>query len=268
MMRSLSRVASVAALSVLAAAAGASPVLLSQDFDTFSLGNLNGQQGWTSTPVAGAQVVNDAAAQSGARSVSLAANTIIDRSITEANGQAVVWTQSYFRGSGTTSAPNYPADPASAIVHLSATNGIQVLNGNGSGGGAFENTGVALNNPSQWHQILIRQDYTNKTWDCWVNGALEAQDLGFRDNSVDHLGGFRQYAGVACSMDTFLIRRSAVGGDVNFDGVTDAADVVTTANAVSAPPSDPFLLGDVDFDGNGVVENADVQATADVILGL
>lgn len=266
MIRRLSMLGLLALSTLSVGAAVTDPVLLSHDFSTFTNGNLNGQQGWVSVPTNGAQVA--------AGVVNLAANTQIDRSITEANGQTVVWTETQFRGSGTSSAPNYPADPASAIVHLSSTSGIQPLDGNGTGGGTFRAAGnVALNNPTGWYRIIIRQDYVNKTWDLYVAQptqapALSAQDQGFRDDAVDHLGGFRQYAGVACSMDNFLIRRVAANGDVNFDGATDASDVVDSVNNLNNAGADFYERADADFDGNGTINAADITATVDTILGI
>jgi len=268
------RLSTVALLVLAAGAVSASPVLLSHTFSTptFADGNLGGQQGWTSTAAPYNAVIASGV-------VNLPANCIINRDITEANGQTVVWTETNFRGSGTSSAPNYPADAASAIVHLSSTNGIEPLNGNGTGGGTFRTAGnVALDNPSGWYRIIIRQDYTNKTWDLYVGApnqqpALSAQDQGFRDNSVNHLGGFRQYAGVACSVDNFQVRRVATGADVNWDGQADAADVVSAVNVLnsSANPLDAtnfYSRADADYNGDGTINAADITSTADAILGL
>lgn len=269
MIRRLFMLSLMASATLGAGAAVTDPVLLSHDFSTFTAGNLNGQQGWVSTPVNGAQVASGV--------VNLAANTQIDRSITEANGQTVVWTETNFRGSGTSSAPDYPAAPASAIVHLSSTAGIQPLDGNGTGGGTFRASGnVPLSDPTGWYRIIIRQDYTAKTWDLYVGAptqqpTLSAQDMGFRDDSVDHLGGFRQYAGVACSMDNFLIRRVAANGDVNWDGAADSSDVVRAVNTVNSSP-DPntpanfYARADADYNGDGSVNATDVTQTVDYLL--
>jgi hypothetical protein len=244
---------------------GASPVLVEADFDgaEFSLGSLDGQNGWTVLQGT-ASVVDDGAAQSGARSVSLAQNTIVDRSISAA-GHSIVWTRTHFRGAGTDAAPNYPADPASAIVHFSSVDGIQVGNGDGAGSLTWVNTGVTISDDGTWYEVLIRQDYTSQQWDCYIDGTIEAQDMGFRDNSVTQLNGFRQYAGVASSMDTFLTRHRSAG-DLDGDGDTDISDVVLNVNAENSPPTDPIAFSDADFDDDGVIEPEDVNATVNLIL--
>ncbi|MBN1478249.1 hypothetical protein JXA47_15950 [Candidatus Sumerlaeota bacterium] len=257
----------IIALTLMVFAVGASPVLVEADFDgaEYSLGSLDGQNGWTVLQGT-ATIVDDGAAHSGARSVSLAQNTVVDRSIS-APGQAIVWTRTHFRGAGTDVAPNYPSgEAASAIVHFSSTDGIQLADGDGAGGySAWVNTGVSIDDDGTWYEILIRQDYTNQLWDCYIDGTLEGQDLGFRDNSVTQLNGFRQYAGVASSMDTFLTRYRSPG-DLDGDGDSDASDVVLNVNAENSPPTDPIAFSDADFDDDGVIEPEDVTATVNLIL--
>lgn len=249
--------------------AGASPVILEADFnsDSFSAGDLNNQNGWT--VLQGTATVQSTVVNEGDQAVNLADNTIIDRAIT-APGQTVVWTESHFRGAGTTAPPNYPTDtPASAIVHFSANagEGIQLGDGDGAGNVTFVASGVTSIDPNHWYRITIRQDYSAKTWDCWIDGNLVGQDLGFRDNSVGQLNGFRQYAGVESYLDTFSVRRRS-NGDLDLDGDTDAADVVLNVNAKNNPPTDPIAFDDADFDGNGTITSEDITSTVNLILGI
>ena len=75
---------------------------------------INGVDGWAvvSEGTPDAKVTN-AVAQSGTLSVALEANCTIDKKLT-AVGKTKVWMEGYFRGSGTTAAPSFPATPAAS----------------------------------------------------------------------------------------------------------------------------------------------------------
>jgi hypothetical protein len=277
MTRTFPMMAVAVGVGLLTGLAGASPVLVDTTFENYNAGeslDAAGQPDVWSVSLGTAMVVDDSSATppSGSKFVSLGTNTIIDRTVT-ASGESVVWTESYFRGAGTDEAPDYPTgsgNEASAIVHFSsnASEGILLLDGDGAGGGSFVESGVKPIDPNHWYRITIRQDYTGHTWDCWIDGQLAASNLGFRDD-INALGGFREYAGVPSSMDSFKVRRRS-NGDLDENGVTDAADVVLNVNAqgqeAATTTLGPFGFDDADFNEDGVVTSDDTTATADIIL--
>lgn len=209
---------------------------------------ISGKDGWIVTG-AEARVVTGAGAQNSARFVELSPGAQIDRSFGDVAalnaipGPPIVWVEGYFRGDGADSTlaqalTNYPATDASAIVHFSTANGIEFLDGNGSGGAAsIQNAGVALT-PNNWFKITIRLNFADKKWDVWVNNDLKHLALGFRSNSTNKLSGFKNLAQNTAYFDSFRVVLP-VAGDVNGDSKKDAADVSALVIASTVLPSDP-----------------------------
>lgn len=55
-------------------------------------------------------------------------------------------------------------------------------------------------------------------------------------------------------------------GDANNDGVVDAADIVELVNAKAGHPSASFNLNNADANADGSFTEADITATADIIM--
>jgi dockerin type I repeat protein len=234
--------------------------------DGFTAGqSIDGQDGWTVLSQGADATITDAKAQAGSQSVSLEANSQIDKQLATAAGNTIIWMEGYFNGAGTTADPSFPADPeASAIVFFSQTNGIQCLNGNGSGDGSWENTGVTIDS-AQWYKISIRQDYTTKKWRCYVNdAAAPASDLGFRNN-IETLNGFRNFADTASFLDSFRVI-PVKKGDANGDAVVDAADLITLVSDPTGSNMDLIVKDNADVDNDGSVAPADLTALISLIL--
>ena len=238
----------------------------------FVAGNsINGQAGWEVDPSGGDAKITDTMAQSGSQSVALEANSQIDKPLAAAAGDTAVWMEGYFRGAGTTAEPSFPGSdvlPASAIVFFSATNGIQCFDGDGAGLGSWVNTTVTSLDEDSWYKITIRQDYTAKTWKCYINSAQSPdQELGFRDNEVTTLNGFRNFADTVSYLDNFRVI-PAKKGDTNGDGKVDASDVITLINDPDGSGFDIIQGDNADVDSNGSVEAADLSALIDILLGI
>lgn len=56
-------------------------------------------------------------------------------------------------------------------------------------------------------------------------------------------------------------------GDANGDGIVNAVDIVEMVNAKNGNASANFRLKNVDFDGDGSISDAEINAVADIILG-
>jgi hypothetical protein len=236
----------------------------------FVAGNtINGQDGWIVDSAGGDAKITDTMAQTGSQSVALEANSQIDKPLAAAAGDTIVWMEGYFRGAGTSEEPSFPAlVPASAIVFFSATNGIQCLDGDGAGAGPWVNTSVTSLEEETWYKITIRQDYSAKTWKCYINDAQSpVQELGFRDDTVATLNGFRNFADTVSYLDNFRVI-PAKKGDTNGDGKVDASDVITLINDPDGSGFDIIQGDNADVDSNGSIEAADLSALIDILLGI
>jgi hypothetical protein len=231
--------------------------------------SLNGQGGWTVEPSGGDATITDTIAMDGSQSVELEANSQIDKALTADPSETVIWMEGFFRGAGTTADPSFPGSdvlPASAIVFFSATNGIQCLDGDGSGLGDWINTSVTTLDEGTWYKISIRQDYTGKTWRCYIDNAKSpSQELGFRDDTVTTLNGFRNFADTISYFDTFRVI-PAKKGDANADNKIDAADLISLLNDPDGSGFDLIQKDNIDMDDSGVIDSADFNSLIDKIL--
>ncbi|MEQ8820469.1 MAG: hypothetical protein RLY93_09500 [Sumerlaeia bacterium] len=185
-----------------------------------------------------------------------------------------VFVEGYFRGAGSgvsLADASYPADQsASAIVHFSSADGIQLLDGNGAGSGTPVNTSVALGtaNEDTWYKLTLFLDFTSQEWDAYVmeEGSatvtkLNTQaPLGFRDN-VTSLNGFRNLAQTASEFDGFRVVKPILG-DANGDSLKDGADVVRILEFALNDVTDPILSYNADYNGVGGVTEDDAMILA------
>lgn len=190
-----------------------------------------------------------------------------DFQMTPADGIII---EGYYKGAGSALDLNsaaYPADTdASAIVHFSAENGVQVLDGDKSGGGTAMDTGIALG-PGQadtWMKVSVALDFINQEWSLFVDEEPVRTGLGFRD-TVPTLRGFRNLAGTDSGFDDFRVVLP-LKGDSNGDGVIDAADVVRLSEYALAGADSAVLFYQGDITGDGDVTNDDKQALAALIV--
>lgn len=224
---------------------------------------------WTLSSTAGSAVIatDNPAAGKGTQFVRLSDQAVLNRSFPE-NGDGsigantgTVWVEGYFRGVGSNStlaAADYGATDASAIVHFSAANGIELLNGDGAGSGTAVRTTVTTLEETAWYKITIRLNFDTKKWDVWINDNQTAayKNLGFRNNTVTRLGGFKNLAQQRADFDGFRIVKPRVG-DSNGDATNDAADIVATVQNLFA--TDPIVQNNGDVDHDGDVDTADVD---------
>lgn len=249
---------------------------------------LNGQPGGSANwiTLSGTAIVEaSATAPAGANQVSLNDGAQIDRDLTALaipNGR-VVWVEGWFRGEGsavTLANANYPTSEAgtqaSAIIHFSRDNGIEMLNGDGAGGaGAIVPAGIPLGvvNSSNWYRVTLKLDFTAKQWDAYINGVkVNASPLGFRDD-VSTLRGFRNLAEAQAYFDGFRVVLPMTG-DANGDNETDSADLVSMIDYTVYDPAtyDPILVanvaaaGQTDGQGRLIVTAEDVVALGDLII--
>ena len=231
---------------------------------TYTAGSLDTQDGWSVE--AGTATVQTTKKHTGAQGVELQADTTIARAI-DGTGLSIVWAEGYYSGNGISGTPELPSTPeATAIVFFSSVNGIQCLNGDGSGGGTFVNTGVTPSS-SVWHKITIKFNFTTQKWSCYINDVLKASNLGFRDN-VTKFNGFKNFSKIMSYFDDFKVVPS-LKGDATLDNLVDIIDVILLINHLNANPAqtDPIILDNMDYNADGNVTSADLTALLDYILG-
>lgn len=231
---------------------------------TYTAGSLDTQDGWSVE--AGTATVQTTKKHSGTQAVELEADTTIGR-LVDGTGYSIVWAEGYYSGNGISGTPELPATPeATAIIFFSSVNGIQCLNGDGSGGGTFVNTGVTPSS-SVWHKITIKFNFTTQKWDCYINDVLKANNLGFRD-SVTKFNGFKNFSKIMSYFDDFKVVPS-LKGDATLDNSVDVVDVILLINHLNANPAqtDPIMLDNMDFNSDGGVTSADLSDLLDYILG-
>jgi len=208
--------------------------------------------------------------------VTLTGGAQFDRAITGAISDGI-FVEGWFRGEGSTldlSRAVYPVDEsASAVVHFSFDEGIQLLNGDGLGGpGTIVSTGVELgrDNATLWRRVSLYLNFPESKWDCHIgelgqSGFESFRDLGFRDG-VTSLNGFRNLAEADSDFDAFRIVRPMTG-DANGDSLLDAADAVRVAEYALRGANDPILAFNADMDHNNLINDEDLGILVDVVTG-
>lgn len=193
------RVSGIVCISLLAFApvVSAAPLPIDTDFEApdYSIGDLNGQQGWTTVNTA--TVSSDAAAaHEGSQGLHITSSS---QAIYPAdpNSLSVVWVDGYCKAEPVNFYPELPAPTSvTCFLFFHATDGIVCLDGDGAGSGTWRVTGQGA---SAWTRLGVRQDYGSSTWDLYVNGSAVLRNLG---NAYDSAGfsRFEAQAGEAGPM--------------------------------------------------------------------
>ena len=96
---------------------------------------------------------------------------------------------------------------------------------------------------------------------------LSALALNFNLNDSGVTSGVDMGRRYGCAVRLVKTLPEGVKGDANGDGIVNAVDIVEMVNAKNGKPSANFKLKNVDFDGDGNISDAEINAVADIILG-
>jgi len=217
------------------------------DFETaegYTAASINNQLGWT-VPTGSATVTTTGAAH-GTQSVTLAAQSPASELDHEFGSlppdPTVVFADLFAKpvaGVDYTTATQLDVDAARvAFIKTGTTGQFAALDGDGAGAGAWKNLGptVALDASaaaSTWQRITARLNYTAKTWDLYLNGAMVAADLKFRLNTATYFSWLSlkgHTAGAVQLDDIFIGAPNPLFADTNNNGIDDAWE---TAHAMS-----------------------------------
>ncbi len=216
----------------------------------FSLGDLNGQGDGAWTVSEGSAVVQDGTVSRGAQAVEAAEGTVIDVAL---DGTAdVIWVDTFLKTTGSLDAPTIPSEPRSSVLFFSSEDGILALDGDGSGSGTYT-TVVGAFPTGEFIRVSIRQDYTTKTYDVWLNGIQFATGLGFKDNSISKLNGAQRRSATTSYLDDFSVTEVGIDADSDEDGLIDLDEVKFYG-------TDPF---NADTDGDRMQDGAEIFAGTD-----
>lgn len=241
----------------------------------------NGVDNWVVMPQADDVLVRAGNAAELNQYLELGQGATLDYSFTTDQSNAagnLVWVEGYFRGQGSSATladalENYSDNPASAIVHFSSANGIEALDGDGAGSGTAVSTGTDLGpaNEDTWRKITLQLDFDGKEWGIWIDNSSAAQALGFRDDAVSGLNGFRNLAETQSDFDAFRVVRP-LSGDANGDEKLDSADVVKLIDYAADPVDDVILFANANVatagDSANTIDDADVTLLVGMLQGI
>ncbi|MGC8863823.1 MAG: hypothetical protein ACP5R5_13760, partial [Armatimonadota bacterium] len=173
-------------------------VYYATSFESFSVGSISGQDGWTGS---GTIAEGGHGLARSARFVNQSAY----RNVTSAMERDVQYVQCYIKcafdtGGAYVYAGTQDAAAVAAVVRFNGLARIEALDGDGAGGGTWVD--LAGYAPDTWYRITLKIDYSTGKYRAAVNGGYNDIDLGFRDsaaasglNSVkfEQIGGTTMY---------------------------------------------------------------------------
>ena len=208
-------------------------VLVSQDGET-----------WYRLPEPGEQPAGGGQTARGADDYAPTLGRVYDPANPDTSINTEYWTNQWW---GHATNPTYPLDPSIGSADFDGMTVAQIASAyKGSAGG----TGLDL-------QALDAADYSGLATD--PNTGMKWIQYIRIENPKDENG---DYYGVSTEVDAVADVFARLPGDINLDGVVDAADYIALkASMGSAAGVDWWEAGD--FDGDGVVGWSDLQALID-----
>lgn len=181
------------------------------------LGDLNSQDGWQVTQ--GTASVVNTTASTGLASVELEPNStpvLVAHVFGAEAGATITYVDFFSRPSISENTGQSTAIDAEGsgieLIRLDATGHVLVFDGDGNNGGHWislvpaielDSDGQAVN----WVRFTLRQNYTTKKWDFYLDGHMVARDLGFKDNTKTYFSLFHLTGGATASsyFDDFYV---------------------------------------------------------------
>jgi len=232
-----------------------------ETFESRTLGDLDGQNGWQATDA----IVQDGTARD-TQAGSVTSETGVARHPFN-DGQSNVWTDVWVQPVfGDTSSSNPPAGSSFAF-YVNASSNVVVYNGS-----TTQAVGSALIE-GDWVRFTVYSDYGNTNWDLYVNGALVAADLDFYDSGATSYTefGVRGAGSATAPLDDVGITLSSPFAPPAISFSTNALalneDAGTVTGTVSLAAGYPDAVGvDLAVTGGNAVYGQDYTNYADVSL--
>lgn len=214
--------------------------------EQYQVGNLAGQQGWT-TPTGVAQV-QSGVASAGTQSVSILPGTPLAAARQEFQAAAtpVIFVDLFAKplADPVLVAASVLETDQSRLALLRLVNQGQVSVFDGAlGGWKAADIPVTLplaadGAPTTWVRFTVREDFATKKWDLYVNGVLKAVDIGFRNSALTLFSTFSASGhAVAPALfdDLFIGSINPLFTDDDADAIDDAYE---TANGLDPTRND------------------------------
>lgn len=240
-------------------AASAQSLITSTSFevvDGFSAGSLSGQNGWTVSQ--GTASISTVSVHSGTQALELAAGSsaaIATLPFAAESGETLEFCDFYALPAAETAiASSTLFTVEGATFGFQQSNGqatLEAFQGNGSGGGTWAPTSFSVplgtgNQLASWVRLSARLDFTQLTWDLYVNGKMVAADIPFTSNSSTYLSKLQIQGDTSTPslIDDLLVESTnPIFADVNNDGI-DSAWLTQYFGTTSINPN-------ADYTGNG-----------------
>ncbi len=216
-----------------------------EDFESLPEGSVDGLDVWS---VAGGEAAVAAdSARFGVKALKTGEGSEVALAI--AGAENVVWLDLWIMTSGGPFVPAIsPLPKKSAVLVFDCLEGIQALDGDGTGGGAIVNSGIALDGGG-WHRISVKLDFNAKKWDLYVDGLRRLTDLGFHSSDVTGLSGMVRTACAQSHLDALSFTSVGLMDDTDQDGLGDLDEMKVYRTNPSSPDTD----GDGMRDGDEVL---------------
>lgn len=169
-----------------------------------------------------------------------------------------------------------------AFIKTGSTGQFAAFDGDGLGSGTWKNLGptVAIDTSAAaaaWQRVTARLNYTTKTWDLYINGAMVAPDLKFRLNTAAYFSWLSLKGHTAAAVqldDVYVGAGNPLFTDTNNNGIDDAwetAHAMSLASDNRSPDADndgltniqEYALGTdpnkADTDGDGLKDSAEIS---------
>jgi hypothetical protein len=243
------------------------------DFETtegYTTGTLNNQRGWSVT--AGSAQITASGAFSGSQLVVLnsgATAAQIDQEFgPTGTNPSPVFIDFYAKpvaGTDTTTGTLFDVDAARLAFVLNGASGqLLALDGDGLGAGSWRPLTPAIplsigNVATAWQRLTVRLNYTAKTYDFYLNGAMIAADLKFRLSGAAYVSWFSVKGATAASAsldDLYAGPTNPLFADVNNNGIDDTWE---TAHGLSLSTDSR----NADLDGDGLTNLQEYIAGSD-----
>jgi hypothetical protein len=213
------------------------PAFTAGTYNFDSNNDIDGQGNWIVE--AGVAAIQTSVKYAGSQALEIQASGSVDAPRSGGSAQEI-WLQGRYRTAPQDTDPDVQSlEASSALMYFNTSEGIKVYNGTSR---QWQAIGVQVEEDA-WYRITIRLDFSNQTWDIWVEGEQKAAGLGFKDASVTSYNGFRcrssdQAAGY---LDDFYVSETAPAQLT--PTVTPSPTVTPTPTETPVPPSaEEFLL--------------------------